>query len=246
MSLPNILAIIPVRYHSTRFPRKALVDIGGKSMVQRVYEQAKKSQFLKKVIVATDDERIADHVQKFDGEVILTGEHHNGTSRCWEAAKKSGVIADFVLNIQGDEPFIQPEQIDQLCNGLTMDVKIASMAKRIRDERTLLDPNCVKVVLNKNKEALYFSRATIPHVRSIDKEKWIGEITFYKHIGLYAYQYHTLSQLVKLPKTELEQAENLEQLRWIYHGFKIQMIVTKLESIGIDRPEDVDKAIRSL
>jgi len=241
VSKPSIIAVIPARYQSSRFLGKPLVDIGGKSMIQRVYEQAQKSNRLSKVIIATDDHRIQQHAQAFHAEVIMTKEHPNGTSRSWEAIEKSVSKADFILNIQGDEPFIEPAQIDQLCDALNPSIEIATMAKKISDLPTLFDPNTVKVVFNKQHRALYFTRSTIPYCRDTAKQAYLQKTNFYKHIGIYAYQYDVLSKLVKLKASSLEEAECLEQLRWIEHGFDIQMVCTDYESIGIDTPEDIKK-----
>jgi len=243
MGASRVIAVIPARYQSSRFVGKPLVDIGGKSMIQRVYEQAKKATSLSEVIVATDDRRIEDHAKGFGARVIMTGEQANGTARCYEAIQKSKEKTDFILNIQGDEPFILPEQIDLLCNSLSHSTKIATMAKRITDSNTLYDPNVVKLTFNTQQQALYFSRGIIPFSRESQKEICTESTFFYKHIGVYAYKYDVLSQLVSLTTTPLERAECLEQLRWMEHGFDIQIVTTVFESIGIDTPEDIQKVL---
>jgi len=239
----RIIAVIPARYQSTRFVGKPLADIGGKSMIQRVYEQAKKVASLAEVIIATDDSRIEKHAKSLGARVVMTGEQANGTGRCYEAIQKSREKADFILNIQGDEPFILPDQIDLLCKHLSHSTKIATMAKRITDSNVLFDPNVVKVTFNKLQRALYFSRSMIPFSRNTQKEICTEKTFFYKHIGVYAYQYDVLAQLVSLSATPLECTESLEQLRWLEHGFDIQIVTTLFESIGIDTPDDINKVL---
>ena len=238
----KILGIIPARYASTRFPAKALADIQGKSMVRRVYEQALKASSLSMVVVATDHEKIYDHVKEF-GEVVMTGpQHQSGTDRCCEALHKISGPFDYVINIQGDEPFIMPEQIDLLADCLQFpDVQIATLIKKITDQETLFNPNTPKVILNKNQEAIYFSRQTIPHLRGIEQKDWLTSWEFYKHIGIYAYRADILEQITKLPVLALEKAEALEQLRWIENGYRIRTAITEYETIGIDTPEDLKK-----
>jgi len=237
----RILGIIPARYASTRFPAKALTDIGGKSMVSRVYEQAKKAQSLTKVIVATDHPLIHEHVKKF-GEVVMTNENHpSGTDRCYETLQKLNERFDFVINIQGDEPFIKPEQIDLLASSLSPEIELATLAKKIEDQDSLFNPNNVRVILNKHFEAIYFSRQAIPYIRSAPKEDWLKHHTFYKHIGIYAYRTDVLEKITKLAPSSLEKAESLEQLRWIENGYKIKVTLTEFETVGIDTPEDLEK-----
>lgn len=238
-----ILGIIPSRFQSTRFPGKPLVDIDGKSMIRRVYEQASRSDRLDRVVVATDDARIFDHVRSFGGEVLMTGDKHpSGTDRCAEAARHFPA-AKVILNIQGDEPFIQPEQIDLLAETLlnTPRTPIATLAKAITEIRVLQNPNIVKVVFSKKGEAIYFSRNAIPFVRGAAPETWLERHTFYKHIGLYAFRRTALNRIARLAPTALESAESLEQLRWLEHGFRIAIGITNLETIGIDTPEDLDR-----
>lgn len=242
----RILGIIPARYASTRFPGKPLADIGGKSMIQRVYEQCKKCTALSQVVVATDDERIAAHVKEF-GEVVLTAaEHPSGTDRCREALAKSGDSFDYVINIQGDEPFIDPSQIDLLAGLLDGKTELATLAKVIKEERQIQDPNVVKVVTDKYGTALYFSRNPIPYQRSAGGQEWHGLYAYKKHIGIYAYRTDILEQITKLPVSTLEQSESLEQLRWLENGYRIQVGITDLETAGIDTPEDLERAIRNL
>ena len=239
----KIVGIIPARFASTRFPGKPLVDIGGKSMIQRVYEQAKKSGSLADVIVATDDNRILDHVTAFGGKVIMTKEtHQSGTDRCFDAITKYTGSADVVINIQGDEPFIHPEQIDLAASCFDSDkVQIATLVKRITTNDELFNFNTPKVVLNKNDEAIYFSRQTIPFVREKNQDQWLGYQTFYKHIGIYAYTTKILAEITALKQSTLELAEGLEQLRWIQNGYKIHTKITDFESIAVDVPDDLKK-----
>ncbi len=241
----KIIGIIPSRYASTRFPAKSLAVINGKSMVQRVYEQAQQSSALNDVIVATDHQDIYDHVRKFGGAVCMTKPGHaSGTDRCHEALTLQRKKYDYVINIQGDEPFIQPEQIDLLAGRLDGITEIATLVKSLQSTEQLFDPNIVKVVFNKTMEALYFSRSPIPHVRNTNERDWTGKHKFYKHIGMYAYRSDVLERLHRLSVSALEKAESLEQLRWLENGFKISIAETATETIGIDTPEDLEKAIQ--
>lgn len=243
----KILIVIPARYASTRFPAKPLVDIGGKSMIQRVYEQAKKTPGISAVVVATDHQKISEHVTSFGGAVCMTKESHvSGTDRCYEALTLQKDKFDYVINIQGDEPFIQPEQITLLANLLDGSTEIATLVKSIENPEQLFNPNVVKAVISQKGEALYFSRSTIPHIRNTPNEVWMQKHTFYKHIGMYAYRTDILQQLTILPVSTLEKAESLEQLRWLENGFKIKVAETKQETIGIDTPEDLDLALKQL
>ena len=243
----NILGIIPARYASTRFPAKALALIDGKTMVQRVVEQARQAQSLSRVVVATDDARIYDHVAAFGGEVVMTGTHHqSGTDRCQEAMEKLAYPADYVVNIQGDEPFIQPRQIDLLTSVLDGSTELATLVKRIEDLATLTNPNTPKVVLSHNGdparlEALYFSRHPIPYQRGRPVDEWLAHHVYVKHIGLYAYRTDILAQVTKLPPSPLEQAESLEQLRWLEAGYRIRVVETDLDSHGIDTVADLER-----
>ncbi|WP_375445677.1 3-deoxy-manno-octulosonate cytidylyltransferase [uncultured Fibrella sp.] len=242
----DILGIIPARYASTRFPAKALVDIDGKSMIQRVYEQARQATSLTAVVVATDDVRIFDHVQAFGGQVVMTGTHHqSGTDRCQEVVEQLGGTYPYVVNIQGDEPFIQPRQIDLLTSVLDGVTELATLVKAITDSAILINPNSPKVVVSQLdgslREALYFSRHPIPYQRDRpgDVAAWLQHHTYWKHIGLYAYRTDILAQITKLPPSPLEKAETLEQLRWLESGYRIRVVETDLESYGIDTPEDL-------
>lgn len=239
----NILGIIPARYASTRFPGKPLIDIGGISMIRRVYEQARKAGSLTEVIVATDDSRIEEHVRSFGGNVVMTSpDHPSGTDRCFEAATKFGKTADVVINIQGDEPFIRPEQIDLVASCFSSDdVQIATLVKKINNKEELFNPNIPKVLLNIRKEAMYFSRQTIPHIRGTAESEWLTAHIFYKHIGIYAYRKDILAQITALERSGLELAESLEQLRWLEGGYKIKTEITDFESVAVDSPEDLQK-----
>ncbi|HET6225740.1 MAG TPA: 3-deoxy-manno-octulosonate cytidylyltransferase [Bacteroidia bacterium] len=239
----TIIGIIPARYASTRFPGKPLVDIGGKSMIQRVYEQAKKSKQLSEVIVATDDKRIEQHVKAFNGKVVMTSDQHqSGTDRCFEAMEVFSVKTDVVINIQGDEPFINPEQIDEIASCFqTPDVQLATLVKKINNDEELFNVNIPKVLLNKNKEAIYFSRQTIPFFRGKKQEDWLKNHIYYKHIGIYAYRASILREITALKPTTLELAEGLEQLRWIENGYKIKVELTDYESVAVDVPDDLQK-----
>lgn len=244
----KILGIIPARYASTRFPGKPLTTINGKSMIQRVYEQSLKANLLTDVIVATDDQRIFDAVVGFGGKVMMTSsEHNSGTDRCCEIIKKIGNDYDAVVNIQGDEPFINPEQINQISELISSDEShIASLCKPIKDAEELFDNNVVKVVFDKEGKALYFSRQTIPFLRKVEKEEhlWMQERTFYKHIGIYAYKTTVLKEISSLPQSGLELAECLEQLRWLENSYTIKMGITEFESYSIDTPQDVEKCLK--
>ncbi len=238
----NIIGIVPARFGSTRFPGKPLADINGKTMIQRVYEQSKKAQRLSQVLIATDDERIFNHVKEFGGEAIITSpRHQSGTDRCAEIIEKIGAASwDAVINIQGDEPYIHPEQIDLLCSTFeNSHTKISTLVKKIDSTSELFNHNNVKVILNKKKEAIYFSRSPIPYNRNFPEQEWLKYSTYYKHIGIYGYRTKTLLEISKLAKTNLEITESLEQLRWIENGFCIHAEVTSLESVAIDTPDDL-------
>jgi 3-deoxy-manno-octulosonate cytidylyltransferase (CMP-KDO synthetase) len=238
----KIIGIIPARYASTRFPGKPLVDIHGKTMIQRVYEQSIKTKGLAKVVVATDDERIAQEVTNFGGEFVMTANtHQSGTDRCAEVAEKLPEY-DIVINIQGDEPYISPEQIELLSTCFTdKNTQLATLIKEIYTEEELFNVNIPKVVINSREEALYFSRQTIPFIRNAEKENWSKSHQFYKHIGIYGYRRDVLLAITKLTPSTLELAESLEQLRWLENGFTIKTKVTHLETIAIDTPEDLKK-----
>lgn len=238
-----ILCVIPARFASTRFPGKPLVEIGGKTMIQRVYEQAGKSNRVEERVVATDDTRIFEHVRSFGGQVVMTRtDHPSGTDRCAEVARLFPE-ADFVLNVQGDEPFIQPEQIDLLADtlGQSDNFSIATLARRITEPAQLFNPNVVKAVFSEHSGALYFSRQPVPFVRGAEPEKWLDRQAFFKHIGLYGFRRDALLAVAQLPPSPLELAESLEQLRWLENGFRIAVGITELETLGVDVPEDLEK-----
>lgn len=242
----RFLALIPARYASTRFPGKPLAILGGKTIIQQVYERVK--PLFEETYVATDDERIYNTVVAFGGKAIMTSSNHKtGTDRCQEAATKIGADKfDVVVNIQGDEPFIHPSQINAIkecfANPKT---QIATLVKPFTPDtpiETLENPNTPKVIFNQQKQAIYFSRSIIPYPRGIERDKWTTHHTFYKHIGLYAYLTETLKEITQLQQSPLEITESLEQLRWIENGYHIQIGITHIETIGIDTPEDLEKA----
>jgi 3-deoxy-manno-octulosonate cytidylyltransferase (CMP-KDO synthetase) len=238
----QILGIIPARYASTRFPAKALADIGGKSMIQRVYEQSVQAGKLSHVIVATDDERILEHVFAFGGQAVMTStSHQSGTDRCFEALTKTECNYDYVINIQGDEPFISPEPIDSLAEELDGQTELATLVKIIDSDDLLFNVNVPKAVLNVRREVMYFSRQTIPYLRNHENDQWLSNHIFYKHIGIYAYRTDVLEALTQLPVSALEKAESLEQLRWLENGYAIKAVITSDDSHGVDTPEDLKK-----
>ena len=239
----NFVGIIPARYASTRFPGKPLVEVGGKMMIERVYEQV--SKLLADVYVATDDERIESAVKSFGGKVIMTSPNHqSGTDRIAEAVAKisaQGKNFDVAINIQGDEPFISPSQIKLLMDCFVDETtQIATLVKKIENEETLFNANSPKVVLNTNSEAITFSRSTIPHIRSKEQKDWLSAHIFYKHIGIYAFKVEVLNAVTKLSQSSLELAESLEQLRWIENGYKIKVAETVYENISIDTINDLN------
>ena len=243
----KVLGIIPARFASTRFPGKPLIMLGNKTMIQRVYEQTAK--ILDNVVVATDDERIVEAVKKFNGQVVITSDkHQSGTDRCAEALElyqqKTNGSFDIVVNIQGDEPFIQPEQIKQVVDCFDSETQIATLIKKITDEDALFNINNPKVVLNNKSEALYFSRATIPHPLNDKKEDWLKNYTFYEHLGLYGYKSSVLKELTKLKPSMLELSESLEQNRWLENGYKIKVAESDFENISIDTKEDLENIIK--
>lgn len=246
----KFIGIIPARYASTRFPAKPLAMLGGKPVIQRVYEQV--NGVLDEAVVATDDQRIYDAVKAFGGKVVMTStEHRSGTDRCYEALTKVGADKfDVVVNIQGDEPFIQPQQLYAVRDCFDdASVDIATLVKPFTSAdgyKVLENANSPKVVVNKRMEALYFSRSIIPYMRGKDREEWIPNHTYYKHIGLYAYRANVLKEITSLPQGELEKVESLEQLRWLENGYKIKVGISQIETIGIDTPEDLQKAEKFL
>lgn len=239
----KVVGIIPARYASTRFPGKPLALIKGKPMIQRVYEQALKSK-LDAVVIATDDVRIADAVMDFGGQYVMTSPNHrSGTDRCCEAFDLLKTKYDAVVNIQGDEPFIDPKQIDLLVDLIVRDdTPLASLAKRIDDANELFSPNAVKVVVNQEGNAMYFSRNPIPFMRNVDRDEWLAKGRFYKHIGIYAYKADVLHQVAHMEPSALEQAESLEQLRWLENGLAIRMALSDADNISIDTPDDLHRA----
>lgn len=240
------LGIIPARFGSSRFPGKPLIDLKGKSMIQRVYEGAKKSKFLSEIVVATDDQRIVDEVLRFGGKVVLTAENHSsGTDRCGEVIEKYKDI-DVVINIQGDEPLVDARQLDQLLTCFSEpSVQIATLGISAVSLADLNNPNRIKIVVNKENKALYFSRSAIPNYAN-SPEKPLENYPFLRHIGLYAYRTETLKELVNLEKTALEKIESLEQLRWLYHGYAIHIAYTDIETPNIDSPEDLAAVLAAL
>lgn len=240
----RIIGIIPARFASTRFPAKPLADIAGKSMIQRVYGQALLSKQLEKVVVATDDARIFDHVKGFGGEACMTSpDHVSGTDRCHEALTKQSGTYDYVINIQGDEPFIAPEQISLLVKMLDGETELATLVKKITEDEQLFNPNVVKVVTDATGNALYFSRSPVPHIRNTEESQWLKKSTFFKHIGMYAYRADVLARITQLKPSPLELAESLEQLRWLENGLRIKVGETDIESLGVDTPDDLSAAI---
>ena len=239
----NIAGIIPARFNSSRFPGKPLAVIGGKTMIRRVYEQAAKTKSLTAVIVATDDRRIEKEVVSFGGNVVMTSPlHRSGTERCAEALDITGQNFHVVINIQGDEPLIDPKQIDLLAEMfVNKNVEIATLSKKINNTGELQNPNVVKVVFDNNGRAMYFSRFPIPFLRDEETVNWHYHSNYFKHIGIYGYRSNILKKLVLLKPGLLEQAEKLEQLRWIENGYVINVKETKFESIAIDTPEDLKK-----
>ncbi len=244
----HITGIIPARYASTRFPGKPLAMIGDQTMIQRVYGQATKCSQLQCVVVATDDERIYDHVISFGGQCMMTkASHPSGTDRCAEAVLKLKQATDVVINIQGDEPFIDPSQIAALIKCFdSADTQIATLIKKINTTEELVNANIPKVVVDKAGNALYFSRTPIPFLRGEAPAQWLTRHTFYKHIGMYGYRATVLSALTQLPTSALEEAEALEQLRWLENGFAIQTAITDTDTISVDTPDDLLKTIKNL
>lgn len=241
----KFIAIIPARYASTRFPGKPLALLGGKTVIERVYEQVK--GVLDEAVVATDDERIYAAVEAFGGKVVMTSSaHRSGTDRCREAFELVGQGYDVVVNVQGDEPFIQPAQLEALKRCFDNEqTQIATLVKPFSESdglEALENPNSPKVVVDGASQALYFSRSVIPYLRGVERSEWLKSHTFYKHIGIYAFRAEVLRAVTDLPQSTLELAESLEQLRWLENGYKIGVGVTEMETIGIDTPEDLAKA----
>ena len=243
----KFIAIIPARYASTRFPGKPLAILGGKHVIQRVYEKVK--EVISDVYVATDDDRIFDTVEKFGGKAVMTSANHkSGTDRIEEAFNKIGGDFDVVINIQGDEPFIHKSQIEEVCRCFDdKNTQIATLGIPFKkDYDTIANPNSPKIVVDNNSYAMYFSRSVIPFIRNVEKDEWPGKYPFLKHIGLYAYRTEVLREITRLPQSSLEIAESLEQLRWLQNGYKIKVGLTDLETVGIDTPQDLEKAEKML
>lgn len=242
----KIAAIIPARYASTRFPGKPLANIAGKTMIQRVYEQCKQINELAYVIVATDDERIYQKVIQFGGQACMTSSQHlTGTDRIWEVVEKLNLAVDVIINVQGDEPFIQPSQIQNIIDCFQdPNAAIATLVKPIQQNEVLFNVNAPKVVLDDAHFALYFSRQAIPFLRNEPTENWLNNHTYYQHIGIYGFRKDVLQKLVKLAPSKLEQAESLEQLRWLAAGYKIKTATTHETTIAIDTQEDLEIAIK--
>lgn len=238
----NFTAIIPARYASTRFPGKPLALLGNKPVIQHVYEQA--TSVLSEVWVATDDDRIREAVKKFGGRVVMTrADHKSGTDRIEEAAEKTGTQADVVINIQGDEPFVQPSQIKTLMQLFdNADTQIGTLGKHFENIEAVNNPNSPKIVTDKQGFALYFSRSVIPYIRGAQDNEWLSHFPFLKHLGLYAYRREVLHEITQLPQSSLEIAESLEQLRWLENGYRIRVGLTDVETVGIDTPEDLQRA----
>lgn len=242
------VGIIPARYASTRFPGKPLVDIKGKPMIEWVYERA--ALALKHVYVATDDERIANAVGAFNGNVIMTSPAHTtGTERCGEAYKhivaEKGKKFDVIVNIQGDEPMLNPGQIREILSGFTHeDVAVATLIRLIKSNEVLYSPNTPKVITDSRGIAIYFSRAPIPYLRNLDQGKWVNAFDYYAHVGMYAYRASVFGELTGLPEGRLERAESLEQLRWLEHGYRIQTVETGYENFSVDTREDLQTVLK--
>ena len=238
----KFIGIIPARYASTRFPGKPLAMLGGRTVIQRVYEQA--TAILEEAYVATDDERIFQAVEQFGGRAIMTrADHKSGTDRIEEAAEKIGTQADVIINIQGDEPFIQKSQIETLMHLFDdPSTQIGTLGKRFESIEAAMNPNSPKIVTDKRGFALYFSRSIIPYVRGKEQTEWLQHFPYLKHLGLYAYRREVLQEVTQLPQSPLEIAESLEQLRWLENGYRIRVGLTDVETVGIDTPEDLQRA----
>ena len=238
----KFIGIIPARYASTRFPGKPLAMLGGRTVIQRVYEQA--TAILDEAYVATDDERIFQAVEQFGGRAIMTrADHKSGTDRIEEAAEKIGTQADVIINIQGDEPFIQKSQIETLMHLFDEpSTQIGTLGKRFESIEAAMNPNSPKIVTDKRGFALYFSRSIIPYVRGKEQSEWLQHFPYLKHLGLYAYRREVLREVTTLPQSPLEMAESLEQLRWLENGYRIRVGLTDEETVGIDTPDDLRRA----
>ena len=238
----KFMSIIPARYASTRFPGKPLAVLGGKTVIQRVYEQV--SNVLSDVYVATDDERIFECVESFGGKAVMTrADHKSGTDRIQEAVEKIATEADVIINVQGDEPFIHPSQIKTLMALFDApETQIGTLGKPFDNIEAVCNPNSPKIVTDNRGFALYFSRSIIPYIRGKQQDEWFGEYPFLKHLGIYAYRREVLKEVTQLPQSSLEKAESLEQLRWLQNGYRIRVGLTDIETVGIDTPEDLARA----
>ena len=236
------IGIIPARYASTRSPGKPLAMLGGKTVIQRVYEQA--MSVLPEAYVATDDERIFACVEAFGGRAVMTrADHKSGTDRIEEAAEKTGTDADVIINIQGDEPFVQPSQIETLMHLFDdPSTQIGTLGKPFESIEAVRNPNSPKIVVDRRGFALYFSRSVIPYVRGVEAGDWLANFPFLKHLGVYAYRREVLAEVTRLPQSALEKAESLEQLRWLENGYRIRVGLTDVETVGIDTPDDLARA----
>ena len=236
------IAVIPARYASTRFPGKPLAMLGGKTVIQRVYEQA--ANVLSEAYVATDDKRIFNAVEAFGGRAVMTrADHKSGTDRIEEAVEKIATDADVIINIQGDEPFIQPSQIKTLMHLFDdPETQIGTLGKPFETIDAVENPNSPKIVTDRRGFALYFSRSIIPYIRGVDRKEWLGHYPFLKHLGVYAYRREVLAEVTRLPQSPLEKAESLEQLRWLENGYRIRVGITEMETVGIDTPDDLTRA----
>ncbi len=241
----SIIGIIPARFASSRFPGKPLVNINGKTMLQRVVEQAKKASLLSEVLVATDDKRIEEHCKDIQVNCVMTNTNHqSGTDRCFEAFKLSGSKANYIINIQGDEPFLHPDQINSLAKACDGSAQLITQIIKCDNYSVLFDTGEVKIVLNENNEALYFSRSVIPFIKNEAQEQWHLKHDYFRHVGMYAFRSDVLEQISKLPVSSLEKAESLEQLRWLQHGLKIKCVTTAHDSHCIDTPDDIEKVLK--
>lgn len=238
----KFIGIIPARYASTRFPGKPLALLGGKPVIQHVYEKV--AAVLEAAYVATDDERIYDVVKEFGGQVVMTRtDHKSGTDRIEEAIEKIGGEWDVVVNVQGDEPFVSKSQLDTICHCFDYPTtQIATLGKPFESMEAVQNPNSPKIVVDNMGFAMYFSRSVIPYVRGKEKSSWLTHYPFLKHLGIYAYRKDVLRQITQLPQSSLEIAESLEQLRWLQNGFKIKVGTTDVETVGIDTPQDLERA----
>ena len=238
----KFIAVIPARYSSSRFPGKPLAVLAGKPVIQRVYEQVTK--VLSEAWVATDDERIYNTVSDFGGKAVMTRQDHkSGTDRIEEAVEKIKTDADVIVNIQGDEPFIQPSQIEMVCKQFdNPSTQIATIGKPFTSMEAVENPNSPKIVTDVNGFALYFSRSVIPYVRGVEEKEWLSHFPFLKHLGIYAYRREVLREITRRPQSPLEKAESLEQLRWLQNGYRIRVVITNVETVGIDTPDDLRRA----